>query len=184
MSVGCVWMGGGFGGCFIVATPPLDLESSSVDRLDRGTDPPSLGQLRHRTRQEIRSHADAAAEDLDAERFVEATRRLTQWYGVLRGDSRFDESKVLRGTTGGVRRRLLQAEVRLRSLVKREAAGGAVGDDAARLIELIQTVVRPEFWRDSGGPGSIFYYQSKRALVIRATSDVHQDIGDLLRALR
>ncbi|MEO1524458.1 MAG: hypothetical protein AAFX06_03440 [Planctomycetota bacterium] len=52
------------------------------------------------------------------------------------------------------------------------------------LVELIQRVVSPDFWEPVGGPGSVYYFPMRRVLVIRATSDVHQQIKDLLMALR
>ncbi|TWU01220.1 hypothetical protein Pla52n_45920 [Stieleria varia] len=51
------------------------------------------------------------------------------------------------------------------------------------LIELIQRTVQPDFWDTQGGPGSIGYFAMRRVLVVRATSDVHQQIQDLLRTL-
>jgi len=62
--------------------------------------------------------------------------------------------------------------------------GGAVNDHAQELIDLIQRRIRPNFWDVSGGPGSMFYYRPLMALVVRATSEVHGDVGGLLGALR
>ena len=63
-------------------------------------------------------------------------------------------------------------------------AGGAVGDPGWQLVELIERIVRPDFWVSRGGPGSVCYFAMRRVLVVRATSDVHQQIKDLLRAIR
>ena len=62
--------------------------------------------------------------------------------------------------------------------------GGVGGDEAGRLLELIRRVVRPDFWQSTGGPGVVVYDAARRVLVVRATSDVHEDLKDLLRALR
>lgn len=66
-----------------------------------------------------------------------------------------------------------------------EGAGGApLADEGWRLVELIQRVVAPDFWDTRGGPGSIRYFAIRRVLVVRATTDVHEQIKDLLMALR
>ena len=62
--------------------------------------------------------------------------------------------------------------------------GGAVNDHAQELIDLIQRTISPDFWDVAGGPGSMFYYRPLMALVVRATSEVHDDVGGLLGALR
>jgi predicted flap endonuclease-1-like 5' DNA nuclease len=64
------------------------------------------------------------------------------------------------------------------------AGGAALADPGWRLVELIQRVVTPEFWDRLGGPGSIHYFAIRRVLVVRATTDVHEQIKDLLTALR
>lgn len=64
-----------------------------------------------------------------------------------------------------------------------QAAGGMF-DNGWQLVELIQRIIAPDFWESRGGPGSMRYFAMKRVLVVRATSDVHQQIKDLLTALR
>lgn len=61
------------------------------------------------------------------------------------------------------------------------AANGDYGDD---LIRLIQRTIKPDFWDVNGGPGSIYFYRPLNALVIRATSEVHHDLGGALDGLR
>lgn len=63
------------------------------------------------------------------------------------------------------------------------AAGGAL-DEGWRLVELIERVVAPDFWQSRGGPGAVHYFAMRKVLVVSATSDVHEQIKDLLRALR
>ncbi|MCA9136043.1 MAG: hypothetical protein KDB00_04770 [Planctomycetales bacterium] len=70
--------------------------------------------------------------------------------------------------------------------VIRSNAGGAAaaGGGGWQLVELIERIVAPDFWESRGGAGSIRYFAMRRVLVVRATSDVHQQIKDLLMALR
>lgn len=62
--------------------------------------------------------------------------------------------------------------------------GGTVNDHAQELIDLIQRTISPNSWDVNGGQGSMFYYRPLMALVVRATSEVHGDVGGLLGALR
>jgi hypothetical protein len=62
--------------------------------------------------------------------------------------------------------------------------GAALPDTGWQLVELIQRVVAPDFWDRQGGPGAIRYFAMRRVLVVRATSDVHEQVRDLLMALR
>jgi hypothetical protein len=64
-----------------------------------------------------------------------------------------------------------------------QAAGG-IPDTGWQLIELIQRVIAPDFWESRGGPGSIRYFAMRKVLVIRATTDTHEQVRDLLTALR
>jgi hypothetical protein len=61
--------------------------------------------------------------------------------------------------------------------------GAAIADEAWALVELIQRTVHPDFWESTGGPGSIHYFAIKRVLVVRATTQVHEDLVALLRQL-
>ena len=62
--------------------------------------------------------------------------------------------------------------------------GGALPDSGWQLVELLQRIVAPDFWDRQGGPGTIRYFAMRRVLVVRATTDVHEQIRDLLMALR
>ena len=62
--------------------------------------------------------------------------------------------------------------------------GGSQEDYAQQLIELIQRTISPQTWDVNGGQGSMFYFRPLMALVVRATSEVHDDVGGLLEALR
>lgn len=62
--------------------------------------------------------------------------------------------------------------------------GGSASDHAQELIDLIQRTISPQSWDVNGGQGSMFYFRPLMALVVRATSEVHGDVGGLLEALR
>ena len=62
--------------------------------------------------------------------------------------------------------------------------GGASFDHSQELIDLIQRTIKPDSWDVHGGTGSIFYYRPLMALVVRATSEVHGNVGGLMRAMR
>ncbi|MDV6030299.1 MAG: hypothetical protein F9B45_09365 [Phycisphaera sp. RhM] len=64
------------------------------------------------------------------------------------------------------------------------SGGGAAAGAGWQLVELIERIVAPDFWESRGGVGSIHYFAMRRVLVVRATSDVHQQVKDLLTALR
>jgi hypothetical protein len=65
------------------------------------------------------------------------------------------------------------------------SGGGAVTDDFSdELIELIQNTIDPDHWNVNGGPGAIAYYRPALALVVRARSEVHGRIGDVLGGIR
>ncbi|HUG70934.1 MAG TPA: hypothetical protein VMM76_24510 [Pirellulaceae bacterium] len=72
----------------------------------------------------------------------------------------------------------------LLSQVRGAGGGGAVPDYGPGLVALIERTIAPEFWDVAGGPGTIVYYAPLRALVVRATSEVHHDIGGVLSGLR
>jgi hypothetical protein len=52
------------------------------------------------------------------------------------------------------------------------------------LVNLITTVIDPNFWRRNGGPGSIHYYQPSLVLVVRASQQGSEEVGSLLEKLR
>lgn len=63
--------------------------------------------------------------------------------------------------------------------------GGTANDDHGPvLVDLIQKTVAPRHWAPHGGPGTIHYWRPGRALVIRASDEVHGQIGDVLRQLQ
>jgi hypothetical protein len=66
---------------------------------------------------------------------------------------------------------------------KELAGGGANALAAQSLIDLIINTIEPDSWRQNGGKGSITYYPYNPALVIRQTSETHEQFSELLRAL-
>lgn len=64
------------------------------------------------------------------------------------------------------------------------AFGGRPRDDGAALVELIQRTISPNSWDVNGGNCTIIYYAPLRVLVVRATSEVHGNVGGLADGLR
>ena len=64
------------------------------------------------------------------------------------------------------------------------AGGGAAFADFNSLIELITTTIEPDTWEQLGGSSTLFPYPQNLSLVISTTSDVHDQINDLLESLR
>jgi len=64
--------------------------------------------------------------------------------------------------------------------------GGGMGppDYGPALVELIQRTISPGFWDVNGGPGTIVYYAPLRALVVRATGEIHGNLQGALGGLR
>ncbi len=63
--------------------------------------------------------------------------------------------------------------------------GGAMtAARAQQLIDVITTTIAPESWEDNGGRGRIRFYSPLNVLVIRASGDVHGEIGGALDQLR
>ena len=63
--------------------------------------------------------------------------------------------------------------------------GRAVPPDFGQdLVDLIEQTINPAFWDTNGGPGTIVYYAPLRCIVVRATSEVHGNVGGLIGGLR
>lgn len=64
--------------------------------------------------------------------------------------------------------------------------GGRAGppDFGQDLVDLIEQTINPAFWDTNGGPGTIVYYAPLRCIVVRATSEVHGNVGGLIGGLR
>ena len=57
-------------------------------------------------------------------------------------------------------------------------------DRGQELVELIQTTIAPDTWDTNGGLGTIVYFGPSKSLVVRQTSEVHGNLGGLIRDLR
>jgi hypothetical protein len=69
------------------------------------------------------------------------------------------------------------------------ANGGVIGrlqppDFGQDLVDLIHNVISPRTWDVNGGPGSVVYFRNFRVLVVRAPSEVQDQVGDVLGQLR
>lgn len=64
--------------------------------------------------------------------------------------------------------------------------GGGLTTVAAgeALIELIERTIQPDHWEANGGPGVMVYYAPLMALVVRASSEVHGQVGGIMGGLR
>ncbi|QDT12160.1 hypothetical protein [Stieleria marina] len=62
--------------------------------------------------------------------------------------------------------------------------GGSSFADFDSLMSLIETTVVPDTWEALGGPSTMAPYPQNLSLVISTTSDVHDQITDLLESLR
>lgn len=62
---------------------------------------------------------------------------------------------------------------------------GGAGDHARkgeRLSQLVRSYVRPHSWTETGGRGSVEFYETEGALVVTNTADVLREMTDLLDA--
>jgi hypothetical protein len=57
-------------------------------------------------------------------------------------------------------------------------------EDLDDLINVVSSTVEPSSWAENGGDGTIEYYYRSRAIVVRQTPQVHEQIRDLLAELR
>jgi hypothetical protein len=69
------------------------------------------------------------------------------------------------------------------------ASGGNSGsgfprDAGEELVDLIRKTIAPSSWDVNGGPGTIQYWRPGHALVVRASDDVHEQIGGVVGQLR
>jgi hypothetical protein len=62
--------------------------------------------------------------------------------------------------------------------------GQQPADYGQDLVELIEHTIAPGTWDVNGGNGTIMYYSPMRAIVVRQTDEVHEDLGGVLRGLR
>ena len=135
-----------------------------------------------------------------------SARELVTWHEAIVRDTTL-ASKERTDLRQAIRRELATLEAKLRTrrkvairratkgeTVLAQAAGGPPGvfgaaavpptpaaDYGEELADLIRTVIAPATWDTVGGDGAIQYWQPGHALVIRQTTEVHEQIGQLLR---
>ncbi|HET6880308.1 MAG TPA: hypothetical protein VFI31_09145 [Pirellulales bacterium] len=61
---------------------------------------------------------------------------------------------------------------------------GASGENYSSLMDLIQSTVAPTTWDEVGGPGSTREYRNSHGIALTQTEEVHEEIAELLSALR
>ncbi len=173
----------------------------------REDDPPSLTALERTVRAALRRQA--LARD-PAERAAAIHDLCELHYGIVR-DPRFRSTIPLQDLRRQVASRLLSVQTDLQRQLFRarqtagktatssggrlasqtggegnaaRAGGDGVPDNGQALVDLIQRTIHPDFWDVNGGPGTILYYRPLRCLVVRATDEVHGNVGGAVRALR
>jgi hypothetical protein len=70
-------------------------------------------------------------------------------------------------------------------VLKAYRVGELAADDkqAEAVVRVIRSLVEPESWQGSGGPGVVEYLPAKQLLLVRQTSEVHQQVDALVRIL-
>lgn len=144
-------------------------------------------------RQEFRATMSATSERASSQPAAAVPRLVRLYVSLEHAESlpRFERTRMRLSLEG---RLVRQLEVLVRQKRKRdqqvprtndkELTGGGANLLAAQgLIDLIINTIEPDSWRQNGGKGSITYYPHNPALVIRQTSDTHEQISELLRAL-
>lgn len=161
--------------------------------------------LPQRTQGEIRIEL---SELLAAERSADTMEKrqaiilqMTRLYCELAADPRIPDNETINTNRFKLRARLIDLRDEFKRRVASQkkskkgtsanasgsqaaAGGGAVADNAADLIAVIESTIAPESWESSGGPGVIRYYSAVHALVVRASSDVHGELSGLVDGLR
>jgi hypothetical protein len=166
-------------------------------------------ELRRAIRAALRNAAGLVRNDSTEEELVQAAWELLPVYDELRHDGRMVETDrnkyggILRGRLKKIAKDLsakLPAEgdvppeqvtgeatpsSQTFGSVTVDSPGGRSVEDAGReLVELIQRTISPESWDVNGGPGTIMFYPPLRVLVIRASRDVHGEVGGVLGQLQ
>jgi hypothetical protein len=159
-------------------------------------EPPSLTALERTVRAALRRHA-VAREPADRTAAIQELCELH--HGIVR-DPRFRSVVPLQELRRQIASRLLGVQTDLKRQMYRNrqstgtgtggsesrarAGGDGVPDNGQALVDLIQRTIHPDFWDVNGGPGTILYYRPLRCLVVRATDEVHGNVGGAVRGLR
>jgi hypothetical protein len=65
-----------------------------------------------------------------------------------------------------------------------QAPGGGDVDEGEALVELIESTIFPPSWERNGGLGTIRYFAPAQAIVVRQTDVAHDNLHELVEALR
>ena len=151
---------------------------------------------------EIRTAMRAEATAEGPQERHQAIRALCDLHSELVAHPRFPQSDTLQQYRVRVTRRLVRVKRSLESEIERARdsvdesvkvgsdldgalGGGAVMEDHGQeLVDLIQRTISPDFWDVVGGPGTIVYFRQRQVIVVRATGEVHGNMGRLVRDLR
>ena len=179
--------------------PEAAVTSAAIDAAQRKT-PRSPNEIRDSYRLALRSaskKANAKPEDV-----VPALTAIYIELGTAKGIAHSEKARM-RGVVK-VRLEKLQSELRRKNIRRKRAlskdrrrlarltngrntdqlGGGGEIARAVELIELIQTTISPSSWDINGGNGRIRYFPLLKVLVVRATGEVHHQIGGVLPQLR
>ena len=74
--------------------------------------------------------------------------------------------------------------IKVYSIAGLTSPAGPEGQEARSLMRVLANTIDPQSWKEMGGEGSMEYYPEGGCLVIRQTSEVHQQVRDLLDNLR
>ena len=102
-------------------------------------------------------------------------------FQALRVNLRKMHNKLVPFATG---RRGKSARQRGKRQIASAAGGSATRARAGQLIRLIQSTIDPDSWDVNGGTNSIRFYAPLNVLVVRATGEVHHQIGGTLPNLK
>jgi hypothetical protein len=144
---------------------------------DRGLEPAIRESLRVKVRGRLAQLADQISKRVARERH-EAKPEPRATLSVPPGQDHLAQMGGLGGGLAGAAvGRAAAAGTALRGW------GGLPADNGEQLVDLIRRTIAPSTWDVNGGPGTMYYWRPGRALVIRQTREVHEDIADLLQQL-
>lgn len=183
-----------------VASTVAALTCLAVDAADSNVSVHSKAELKARASSALCSEA-VLRKDLQLKspgkvdsQYQQAVSQLCELYPLVTAHSGYERSPLLQQLQRTLKRRLTLIQKHLDRQLRSSGDAPAVAEDTQHhggaavagwdLVELIQRTIKPKFWESRGGPGSIYFYPQGRALVIRATSVIHDDVRDQLQNLQ
>ncbi len=165
----------------------------------------TLAELRQQVTAVLRDEAVSARRGKNPDEIA----ALVDLYLAMAADPRRDESPLVQKLGARVKARLVMVKRKVsqssgkeikrpaETVLAQQLAPGGAGEGAPggataaaavdygpELVDLIQRVISPEVWDINGGPATVVYYRQGRALVVRAPSEVHHQVGQVVRDLR